>query len=448
MAVYLLPINPETRWFIGTLISTRILVPIFAVVQICWLQTYASSTDPTFDIVPYQVWTQVVMNVSIVTACIPSLGGLLTELASNVTGKRITLGDINLARYSQYNVWRFSRQSKADLRKSERYSKPGETEQVRKPSSTRTGRTTRYGSRSDSEYSTRSSNQFSWFKLNRSQNYIIGNNKNCSPSLVPAPLRPYDHPERQYGTGSALKTPGKTMLSHKSKGSVTFDVLDDYSDTRSNHFDMSSSEVSPRKSSSTQGRWSVLISNAARVPPPTHSRGTSNASSSSHGTGRTFSSIIIHSHSNSASSASKVISSPSFLYSSAPVVPQRNPAREPVTTRPNTAEADHHRYPPTSFPLPAPPRPTATGSNSRGHSRNRSIHGTHGSSDDRPNRSASYRTHRSKVSDVSARSEKLSIDEGREDSPTFESQYFADDNKKDDSDYEEVDLHYDRTGRF
>jgi len=67
------------------LFSIRIVVPVFSVLSLVWLPSPFSTSDLTWDIVTFTIWLQVVLNLSIITACIPSLRPLLNAFGSGAT---------------------------------------------------------------------------------------------------------------------------------------------------------------------------------------------------------------------------------------------------------------------------------------------------------------------------------------------------------------------------
>lgn len=70
----------DKKIFVCILFGTRIALPLVTVPQISPLKTVLVSQDPTWDLVSFQTWVQIVMNVSIITACLPSLGRMMWEL--------------------------------------------------------------------------------------------------------------------------------------------------------------------------------------------------------------------------------------------------------------------------------------------------------------------------------------------------------------------------------
>lgn len=63
-------------------------MPAVTVFQALHLHSVLNSEDVTWDIVPYQTWIQVIMNLSLITACLPSLGRMMWELWAFGSGLR------------------------------------------------------------------------------------------------------------------------------------------------------------------------------------------------------------------------------------------------------------------------------------------------------------------------------------------------------------------------
>ena len=83
------------------LFALRILVIAATIAQLVVLQPYLRSSDKTWTNVAPSIWNQVMMNISIIFACLPSLKRLLDELQPNKIGmvipKSVELG--SLSRY-------------------------------------------------------------------------------------------------------------------------------------------------------------------------------------------------------------------------------------------------------------------------------------------------------------------------------------------------------------
>ncbi|KAL6252476.1 hypothetical protein RBB50_000195 [Rhinocladiella similis] len=73
-------ITRDKKIFVCVLFGTRIVLPLVTAPQIYHLRLVIESKDPTWDIVTLQTWVQVVMNLSIITASLPSLGKVMWDL--------------------------------------------------------------------------------------------------------------------------------------------------------------------------------------------------------------------------------------------------------------------------------------------------------------------------------------------------------------------------------
>lgn len=78
----------DKKIFVCILFGARVSVPVVTVFQTLHLHSVLSSEDLTWDIVPYQTWVQVIMNLSLITACLPSLGRMMWELWAFGSGLR------------------------------------------------------------------------------------------------------------------------------------------------------------------------------------------------------------------------------------------------------------------------------------------------------------------------------------------------------------------------
>ncbi|KIV96761.1 hypothetical protein PV10_00582 [Exophiala mesophila] len=83
----------DKKIFVCILFGARISVPVVTVFQTLHLHSVLGSEDLTWDIVPYQTWVQVIMNLSLITACLPSLGRMMWELWAFGSGLRTSAVD-------------------------------------------------------------------------------------------------------------------------------------------------------------------------------------------------------------------------------------------------------------------------------------------------------------------------------------------------------------------
>ncbi|KAI1609604.1 hypothetical protein EDD36DRAFT_422544 [Exophiala viscosa] len=70
----------DRKIFVCALFGTRLALPIVTVPQIYHLQAVIVSKDPTWDLISFQTWVQIVMNLGVITACLPSLGHVMWEM--------------------------------------------------------------------------------------------------------------------------------------------------------------------------------------------------------------------------------------------------------------------------------------------------------------------------------------------------------------------------------
>ncbi|EXJ85848.1 hypothetical protein A1O1_06217 [Capronia coronata CBS 617.96] len=70
----------DKKIFVCILFGTRLALPLVTAPQIYRLKKVLVSQDQTWDLVSFQLWEQIVMNISVITACLPSLGRMLWEL--------------------------------------------------------------------------------------------------------------------------------------------------------------------------------------------------------------------------------------------------------------------------------------------------------------------------------------------------------------------------------
>lgn len=80
----------DKKILVCTLFGTRIAVPLLMAPQLQTLHPKLASHDPTWDMVSTQTWLQIIMNVSLITACLPSLGRMMWELLAFGSGLRST----------------------------------------------------------------------------------------------------------------------------------------------------------------------------------------------------------------------------------------------------------------------------------------------------------------------------------------------------------------------
>jgi len=76
--------NASRKWQVMSLFGCRIIVPMFIIPQLVTLQNYHLD-DPTWTAVAPTIWTQLVLNLSILTACIPSLKAALDMFRSGTS---------------------------------------------------------------------------------------------------------------------------------------------------------------------------------------------------------------------------------------------------------------------------------------------------------------------------------------------------------------------------
>lgn len=72
--------STNRKILVCALFGTRIALPLVTIPQFQLLHTALTSSDPTWDTVSWQMWVQIIMNVSIITACLPSFGRMMWEL--------------------------------------------------------------------------------------------------------------------------------------------------------------------------------------------------------------------------------------------------------------------------------------------------------------------------------------------------------------------------------
>ncbi|KIX07615.1 uncharacterized protein Z518_02268 [Rhinocladiella mackenziei CBS 650.93] len=69
----------DKKIFVCILFGTRIALPLVTIPQVSHLRSVLVSHDPTWDSVSLQICIQVIMNIGIITACLPSLGRMMWE---------------------------------------------------------------------------------------------------------------------------------------------------------------------------------------------------------------------------------------------------------------------------------------------------------------------------------------------------------------------------------
>lgn len=79
-------VSAQRRWAIIALFGTRIIVPAFAIAAAVAMSKYwiTSRSDPTWHNVEGALWTQAVINLSIITACIPCIKRFLADLSTGM----------------------------------------------------------------------------------------------------------------------------------------------------------------------------------------------------------------------------------------------------------------------------------------------------------------------------------------------------------------------------
>ncbi|KAF2452900.1 hypothetical protein BDY21DRAFT_357848 [Lineolata rhizophorae] len=70
--------------------AVRIVVPVFTIIYLVSLSSRFPSEDPTWDAVIPTIWHQVMLNLSIITACIPSLKRVLDAFRSGAAAASIS----------------------------------------------------------------------------------------------------------------------------------------------------------------------------------------------------------------------------------------------------------------------------------------------------------------------------------------------------------------------
>jgi len=104
--MYRLNTSKEKKLFVGGLFAVRVVVPIMTVVKLYYLQDFFEAHDRTWEMVNQQVWTQVIMNLSIITACIPSLGSIIWDVSRGFRSASATITtDLEHSRKPSNGSW-------------------------------------------------------------------------------------------------------------------------------------------------------------------------------------------------------------------------------------------------------------------------------------------------------------------------------------------------------
>ncbi|OQV09638.1 hypothetical protein CLAIMM_13739 [Cladophialophora immunda] len=77
--------NTSKKWQVVALFASRIIVPIFIIFQLVEYRKFYQSDDRSWRMVGPAIWSQLVMNFSILTACIPSLKTVLDMFKSGTS---------------------------------------------------------------------------------------------------------------------------------------------------------------------------------------------------------------------------------------------------------------------------------------------------------------------------------------------------------------------------
>lgn len=80
----------DKKIFVCILFGARVSLPLITIPQFWKIPPLSVSDDMTWDMVPFQTWAQVIMNLSLITACLPSLGRMMWELWAFGSGLRTT----------------------------------------------------------------------------------------------------------------------------------------------------------------------------------------------------------------------------------------------------------------------------------------------------------------------------------------------------------------------
>lgn len=84
-------VSNQKRWVVIGLFGFRIIVPAFTIAGAVAMSHYWTSTpsDPTWDAVDGTLWTQGIINMSIITACIPCIKRFLADLSTGMMAVNI-----------------------------------------------------------------------------------------------------------------------------------------------------------------------------------------------------------------------------------------------------------------------------------------------------------------------------------------------------------------------
>ena len=93
----------KRRVLVIALFVPRILVVAATIVQLVVLQSYLRSSDKPWTETAPSVWNQVMMNLSIIFACLPSLQRFLVKLQPNMTSMKIP-ESVELGSMSKYGA--------------------------------------------------------------------------------------------------------------------------------------------------------------------------------------------------------------------------------------------------------------------------------------------------------------------------------------------------------
>ena len=93
----------KRRVLVTILFVPRVLVIAATVVQLVVMQPYLRSSDRTWTETAPSVWNQVMMNLSVIFACLPSLQRFLVKLQPNMTSMKIP-ESVELGSTSKYGM--------------------------------------------------------------------------------------------------------------------------------------------------------------------------------------------------------------------------------------------------------------------------------------------------------------------------------------------------------
>ena len=85
-------VSSQKKWVVIALFGTRIVVPAFAIAGAVATAKYwnATPSDPTWHAVTSTLWSQAVINLSIITACIPCIKRFLADLSAGMMNVNIS----------------------------------------------------------------------------------------------------------------------------------------------------------------------------------------------------------------------------------------------------------------------------------------------------------------------------------------------------------------------